>query len=224
MIINFLGDSITAGAGAEKVENMFTTVLCNLLNAKENNYGICGTRIAKQIVPSDDVAMDETFRERAEKMNKSADLVFVFGGTNDYGHGDALMGDMTSESEFTFYGAMKKLVETLIADYGREKLVFLLPLPRYNQDSIYGENDVKNTYSNPISRHDVYHPVKSLYPLETYIDAEREVLTHYGIRYLDLTEDFPQPRTNQGDALTMDGLHPNIAGHRFLAELIYAKL
>lgn len=209
MNINFLGDSITAGAGAERVENMFTTVLCRMLGANERNYGVCGTRIAKQTLPSNDPTMDETFLERAQKMDKNADLVFVFGGTNDYGHGDAVLGDMTSDSEYTFYGAFKQLVKTLIEDYGREKLIFLLPLPRYNQESIYGGKGVKKT---------------GAYPLSAYIEAERMVLEKYQIRYLDFSKQFPMPQTDQGDELTMDGLHPNIAGHKFLAELIHEQL
>lgn len=224
MKINFLGDSITAGAGAEKVENMFTTVLCRMLGATENNYGVCGTRIAKQTLPSDDPAMDETFLMRAEKMDKTADLVFVFGGTNDYGHGDALLGDMESDSEDTFYGAFKKLVETLIADYGREKLLFLLPLPRYNQNSVYGEIEIKKYGGVPVSLHDKEHPFENLYPLSVYIEAEKKVLEAYGVRYLDFSDRFPEPLTNTGDEWTVDGLHPNIRGHHMLAEWIASEI
>lgn len=224
MIINFLGDSITAGAGAEKVENMFTTVLCKTLGATENNYGICGTRIARQTLPSDDEAMDETFEMRARKMDPSADLVFVFGGTNDYGHGDAMLGDIDSDSEYTFYGAFRQLVEMLITTYGKEKLLFLLPLPRYQQDDIYGENGAKRGGDFPVSRHDAKHPFTNLYPLSDYIRAEREVLEAYGIAYLDFADRFPEPKCNTGDELTMDGLHPNIKGHRILAGWIAEEL
>lgn len=224
MKINFLGDSITAGAGAERVENMFSTLLAGMLNAEEKNYGVCGTRIARQTLSSDDPAMDETFLDRERKMDRDADLVLVFGGTNDYGHGDALMGDMSSESEYTFYGAMKQLVEALIRDFGREKVIFILPLPRYDQDNVLGENEVKMGSVFPLSRHDKDHPVEALYPLSAYIQAEKDVLEHYQVRYLDLSGDFHVPTTNAGDELTMDGLHPNIAGHRYLADVICAKL
>lgn len=223
MKINFLGDSITAGAGAEKPENMFTTVLCRMLGAVENNYGVCGTRIAKQTLPSDDPTMDETFLMRAEKMDKTADWVLVFGGTNDYGHGDAALGDMDSTSEYTFYGAFKKLVEKLLEDYGREKLLFLLPLPRYDQNNVLGENEVKKGGVFPVSLHDKDHPIEYLYPLSAYIEAEKNVLEKYQIRYLDFSDRFPEPQTNTGDELTMDGLHPNIKGHHKLAEWIAAE-
>ncbi len=215
MKINFLGDSITAGAGAEKVENMFTTLLCRKLGAVENNYGVCGTRIAKQTQPSNDAAMDETFLMRASKMDVSADLVIVFGGTNDYGHGDAVLGDMQSDTEYTFYGAFRKLAEFLIKTFGREKLLFILPLQRYHQDDIYGENEIKKYGGSP---------VEDLHPLSDYRNAEKELLDFYGISYLDFTDRFPEPKTNQGDELTMDGLHPNVKGHRLLAEWIAEQI
>ena len=50
LVINFLGDSITEGAGALCSENAFPAVCCRLAKAKEGNYGLGGTRIAKQRV------------------------------------------------------------------------------------------------------------------------------------------------------------------------------
>ncbi len=224
MKINFLGDSITAGAGAEIPENMYTTILCKMLKAEEKNYGICGTRIAKQTIPSDELEFDETFLERAKKMDKDADLVIVFGGTNDYGHGDAMMGNINSDDEYTFYGSFKRLVNYLIDTYGKEKLVFILPLPRFNQDSVYGENEIKKEAFSPMSGHKGDDSYTSLYPLSDYIEAEKNVLSKSGIRYLDFSDKFPLPEVNTGDELTMDGLHPNPKGHKFLANLIAEEL
>lgn len=224
MKINFLGDSITAGAGAEVPENMYTTILCKKLNAEERNFGICGTRIAKQTIPSDEPEFDETFLERAKRMDKDADLVIVFGGTNDYGHGDAMMGDMDSEDEFTFYGAFKTLVNYLADTYGKDKLVFIMPLPRFNQDSIYGENGIKQSAFPPMSGHMGDTTYENLYPLSDYIEAEKKILDKAGIKYLDFAGKFPLPESNTGDDLTTDGLHPNIKGHEFLANLIADEL
>ena len=48
-IINFLGDSITEGVGVEKTENIFHQIIKEKYGLKEaENYGISGTRIAKQ--------------------------------------------------------------------------------------------------------------------------------------------------------------------------------
>lgn len=224
MKINFLGDSITEGVWTEKQENRYSSVLCSLLGATECNYGVSGTRIATQSFPSDEPAFDETFYTRAIRMDKDADLVIVFGGTNDHGHGDALLGDMNSDSEYTFYGAMKQLVERLIEDYGREKLVFILPLPKFHQDNIYGDNSVKEGGVYPYVLHGEGHTIQSLYPLSSYIEAEKEILNQYGVRYLDFSDKFEKPTTQAEMGMYKDGIHPNEAGHRYLAELIEKEL
>lgn len=47
--VNFLGDSITAGVGASRAENRYTDVAAREFGLKKaNNYGISGTRIARQ--------------------------------------------------------------------------------------------------------------------------------------------------------------------------------
>lgn len=224
MKINFLGDSITEGVWTEKPGQRYASKVCEILGATENNYGVSGTRIASQEIPSDEASFDETFYTRACRMEKDADLVFVFGGTNDHGHGDALMGDMDSESEYTFYGAMKKLVEKLLADYGKEKLLFLLPLPKFNQESIWGENGVKVGSVPPLTSHDKEHPIQALYPLSAYIAAEKEVLEHYGVRYLDFADKFPEPQHQAEEGYFKDGLHPNVEGHAYLAGLIAEEI
>lgn len=200
MKINFLGDSITAGAGAEKVENMYTYLVAKRFCAQECNFGVCGTRIAKQVRwtqnPDDDV-----FMRRALLMDKDADFTFVLGGTNDYGHGDAVLGSFGDSDDYTFYGAFDNLVEYLKGTFGK-KLCFVLPLPRYDQNNPFGDGS----------------KVVAGATLAEYIRAEKEVLDSYGVDYLDLSADFPVPVTNIGDELTMDGLHPNPKGHKLIAD------
>ena len=119
MKINFLGDSITEGALAGHIEKRYTTLVANALGAEECNFGVSGTRIAKQvrrtINPDDDVYMC-----RAVKMPQDANFTFVFGGTNDYGHGDAKMGTMDDRDPYTFYGAMHELVSYLVSVFDRK--------------------------------------------------------------------------------------------------------
>ena len=52
MKINFLGDSITEGACATASGMRYSSLACQMLGAEENNYGIGGTRIAKQKNPT----------------------------------------------------------------------------------------------------------------------------------------------------------------------------
>lgn len=88
MKIAFLGDSITYGGCATKPEYIYTYRVGKALGCDVDAYGVIGTRLARQTVPSATPSFDEDFLTRAEKMG-DADFVFVFGGTNDYGHGDA---------------------------------------------------------------------------------------------------------------------------------------
>ena len=91
--IAFLGDSITEGVGASKPENRFTDVFGRLSGATVYNHGIGGTRIAPQRDNRGE-KWDEDFILRADEIERDADAVVIFGGTNDFGHGDAPMGEL----------------------------------------------------------------------------------------------------------------------------------
>ncbi len=68
------------------------------------NYGIGGTRFAKQAVPTNE-RMDMDMSGRIEELDEDADIVVLFGGTNDFGHGDAPLGTFADHTPHTFYGA-----------------------------------------------------------------------------------------------------------------------
>ena len=205
MKILFLGDSITAGAGLNSKEEMYTTLVGKMTGAEIVNYGVGGTRIARNSAPSPDPSFDEDFLRRAEKMDKQADLVFVFGGTNDYGHGDAPIGEISDETPYTFYGAMNLLVCYLEKFYDRDKICFILPIHRKNEDNLFGDGS-KKTKSGTLT---------------DYINAETEVLNDDNIHYLDLRKFFPIEKL---DELTIDGLHPNAKGHMLIAEKIVSYI
>ena len=125
MKINFLGDSITEGWGASSPEKGFVTLVGNALNCEVNNYGIGGTRIAISAVPSIEPRWDLYFGERVKDMDKDADIVFVFGGTNDYGHGTAPFGEFGDKDPRTFYGAVDYLINQLLLYYKKDRIVFI---------------------------------------------------------------------------------------------------
>ena len=52
--INFLGDSITEGAGTSSHDKMFTMLIEREYGAICQNYGIGGTRIARQKTPTEE--------------------------------------------------------------------------------------------------------------------------------------------------------------------------
>lgn len=206
MKILFLGDSITAGAGLVSPSFGYPALVGKKLHCEIKNYGVGGTRIARQKSPSKEQSFDEDFLRRAEKMDKTADLVFVFGGTNDFGHGDAPIGKIDDDTPYTFCGALNSLIEYLRIVYGKEKVVFILPLHRKDEKNKHGENDCK-----PIAAG----------TLDDYIAAETAVLKKQKIEFLDLRTDISLSEINK---LTIDGIHPTADGHLIIAEAIEAYI
>lgn len=201
--IVFLGDSITQGAGATNEENVYLEVCAKKLGAKAVNFGVGGTRIAPQITPSAEAFCDEYFLLRAKKMDKDADLVVVFGGTNDFGHGDAPFGRIGDKDPATFCGAYDALIEYLMATYGKEKLIIVYPLRRRNETATNGDGS----------------KAEGSKPLAEYHDAEKAIAEKCGLKSVDFWNDGDlNPNTPDGNENFADGLHPNDIGHGLLGE------
>ena len=201
MIINVLGDSITEGVSASKEENTFVYLLGQMLHAETRNYGISGSRIAMQTKPSGEPSFDRYFASRVDQMKNDADFVLVFGGTNDYGHGDAPFGNIGDKTPNTFCGAVDDLINKLLHFYRKDQLIFLEPLYRFNENNVYGDG------SKSV-------PSKTL---EEYRYAIRTIAKNYGITVLDFKDKIGRAENNP---LIADGLHPNDKGHHRLAELL----
>ena len=205
MKVIFLGDSITEGVGASREEAKYVNKVAEICGVEVKNFGVSGTRIARQTEPSEWVTSDYDFQMRAEVMSKDADKVFVFGGTNDYGHGDAKIGEESDDMPYTFHGALNRLIKRLTELYGKDKICFILPLRRFEEEDLYGQGNRKEPTLN----------------LKGYVDIIRAKCEKAGIDYIDLYKNgIPKPVTDKGDEYTADGLHPNDKGHLFIAEKI----
>ena len=68
MKLLFLGDSITAGVGASTQDKRYTDLVAARLGCEIINYGISGTRIAKQRQTSQNTIFDLDFRFRLPLM------------------------------------------------------------------------------------------------------------------------------------------------------------
>lgn len=207
--INFLGDSITEGHGTSSFEHRFSNLIEKKTGAICRNYGIGGTRIAAQQNPVNPGWDDNDFCGRIDKMDPDADIVVVFGGTNDFGHGDAPLGNMTDRTVNTFYGALHVMCERLIARYPEAAIVIATPIHRCNEASLHGDNkptDIGN--------------------LKTYVNIIREVAEYYSLPLLDLyAMSGLQPLVPViKEKYVPDGLHPNDAGHVILADKMIAFL
>ncbi len=207
--INFLGDSITEGTGAPSHEYSYSALLAKMCKAKEGNYGLGGSRIAKQKSNYYPWDVGTSFEERARLMSP-ADFLFIFGGTNDFGHGDAPLGEMGDTTADTFYGALHSLFRYLLEEkkWTKERMCFILPLPRCDQYSHHGDGS----------------KVEESEPLSAYIKAIKEVAALFGIETLSLSLPEPPLGVVGPSEYYIDGLHPNAKGHEYIAEELFAYL
>lgn len=204
--INFLGDSITQGHGVSNPEQLtwHQVIKKEYGLAQANNYGISGTRIARRTVPYlSSPSFDMTFELRAEIMSRDVDAVVVFGGVNDYIHGDAHFGDRNSDSEdiYTFCGALNSLISKLKRDFPKAELVFMTSL-HYHRENEPDQPDGKL--------------------LVDYVEAIRTICAKRGVKVIDLFA--MNPLDCKDTSVVPDGLHPNDAGHAILARAVAEEL
>ncbi len=210
--IAFLGDSITEGVGVEDRENnRYDNVLKRECGLKAvYNYGISGTRLAHQITPSEKPRFDLCFCGRAYDLARDADIIVVYGGVNDYLHGDAPIGKIGDTTPATFYGAVNFIMNLLKSERPDKTVVFMSPA-RLCYDGMDGlDGSTPSTY--PTKRADAM-------PLPEYIKIIKATAALHGIPVLDLYErlglDPTDPEVKA--KYTADGLHFNDAGHHVIA-------
>jgi lysophospholipase L1-like esterase len=202
----FLGDSITDCVGASCRENVYWEVFGRNAGVEVKGYGVGGSRISRQDPnPHSNERSDRDFCLRATEMDKDADIVCVFGGTNDYGHGFAPIGQYGDDTVWTFYGACDVLMRYLRETYPDSFIFFMTPLHRLNEERLTGDGFRYPTL-----------------PLKGYVQIIREMAEKYSIPVLDLFRDsginpiIPVIR----EKYMKDGLHPTDLGHAKIAGMI----
>lgn len=198
----FLGDSITYGVGASSPEQCYVSLFkARYPDTEFVNCGISATRYANQTgVPQDDGVNIYRFTKRVETLPEDADLVVVFGGTNDHAHGNAPLGKMGDTDDSTFYGAAYYLYRRLVERYPQGDLLVLTPLHRIGEDCLNGQGAY----------------------LKDYVKAIRETAELFSIPVLDLFA-MGGINPNMGDQQATympDGIHPNDAGY----ERVYQRV
>lgn len=190
-ILNVLGDSLTSvNATATK---RYHDWIGDWLGIKVNNYGISGSTVGNKHDP---------MSERYAAMDSNADVITVFGGTNDFGRNQPL-GTMADRTNDTFYGAMHVLLTGLLNKYFDRKIGFI-SLHHFGT----GYFAEKNSFGL----------IKS-----DYVKATKEVCEYYSIPLLNLYHSggFNLEVEAQKTLYSTDSLHFNNEGHKRLAKLIY---
>lgn len=98
-IFAVLGDSMTS---LNYADTPYWKVISNANNIIPYNYVISGSRIAVW------EGHDQSMCTRYVNMTDAADIITVFGGTNDYGN-PVTLGTINSVDTGTFYGALNVL-------------------------------------------------------------------------------------------------------------------
>lgn len=128
----FLGDSITQQSGTTG----FIGVLKERLGLRTVvNYGSSGSCISYS------GSTNNSFFDRIPQMDNDADLIVVFGGTNDHGTGQKIgsFGDTEPPNVWgdnSFHGGCYKVMEMLLEKYPTSTIVFLTPTHKKNDNGL----------------------------------------------------------------------------------------
>lgn len=207
--INVIGDSISEGVGASCRENGYCDVLARKTGAVVRNYGVSGSRIANQCIERPwFIPHLDSYVVRSGTMDRDADVILVFGGSNDFGHGDAPFGEFLSDDDFTFCGAMNVLIKKLVRLFPDAEIVIMTPLHRLSEDATVN---------------DIGLPCRVL---KEYVEMEKKYAEYYSLPLLDLwSVSGMQPADPVlKERFMPDGLHPNDRGHERLADRIISFL
>ena len=202
--ILFIGDSITEpGAGT-----MYWQMLEQRTGAICCADGRSGSCIARQQRPEEmdfNLNIRKHFISRIDEWDADADVVVVFGGVNDFGHGDAPIGSMNDRTGDTFYGALHELYASLLERYPKGRIVVMTPMHFTGEDS-WIRFDGK----------------RRMGLLVDYVRVIRQVAEYYAIPVLDVYANSGiQPNVPAiCKRFTIDGLHPNELGHARIADCL----
>ena len=145
-----------------------------------------------------------------------SDLIIIYMGTNDYGH-ETPLGTIDDTTDTSFYGALNVIIPWLIENRPNSRIVIMTPIHRYG----FGTSSITGTAFT----YD-YLPNGRGYKLSDYVNALKDIANKYSLPVIDLYNLFtldPTDATTRTNYIP-DGLHPNAAGHRLLADTIKNSL
>ena len=142
-------------------------------------------------------------------MDDDAEIICVHCTTNDWNYDWTPLGDFSSTSVNTYYGALKQLIENLIAKYPPKTIIFLTPLKR-GQDP-YNQPDSKNANGKT---------------LKEYRDIIIEVCEYYGIPVIDLfaISGLNPHLASQANLFDKVKTHPLTVGHKKMGDIVASQI
>lgn len=203
--IAFLGDSITRGIYLPDENDCYAKRMARAVTwGGFYNHSVPGSRIGEYIGP-DPKRIKGSFLQRYPQMPDGMDIVVVFGGTNDFGIGNAPMGTPSDQDPYTFCGAVNLLFEGLKRKYPQAVFVVITPLHRRDENT-----------PNPFSGK----------PLDTYIRILRQKAMKHGFLVYELRDEPGlKPNAEYYERLFMaDGIHPLEELHAVIADRLLSYL
>ncbi|HFU4059978.1 TPA: SGNH/GDSL hydrolase family protein [Streptococcus suis] len=208
-----LGDSITEGVNAGGWQwHRYIDQWCknNGIESTVVNLGIGGTSVCTSSYVTDQL---QPFVHRLDTIPSDADVVVIFGGTNDWGN-NATLGTISDTGTSTFYGAYKHILEWLAINRPNAKVMTMTPLKRYYRG---GGSIWVNAQTTPNNKGNL---------LQDYVRAVKEVSDLYAVPCVDLHNDSglnPVLETVRTRFIG-DGLHPTAEGNKKMYPIILDKM
>lgn len=133
------------------------------------------------------------------------ELVMIEHGVNDFYAGVPLRNEEDPMDEYTFAGALRSSLEALQKANPDMRIVLVTPTYTWMLSGSYTCEEFDAGYGNQ----------------EVYVAEEFKIAAEYGVEVIDVYHDFfPHEEWDDWKLYTMDGLHPNEAGRRLIAEKI----
>ena len=154
----------------------------------------------------------EYFEEREKQLEaldlKNTDIVIIEHCLNDY-HCAVSIGDKTSDSIYTYTGALRTVVEKIRDINPDIRIIIVSPTEKWMPD---GVNASEYDYGGGV--------------LDDYVRAQRETAEDLGVEYIYLYDLYDTPGVDEnnlpisGIEYTVDGTHPNYYGRVLIAQTI----
>lgn len=205
MKIACLGDSITAAANLDNIENYeqyaYPSKLQEILGVKEvYNLGIGGSSIGRYWA--------DAFVDRYTEIPADTDIIIVMGGTNDgFCVSDREFGSPDSREYRTFCGDLDELMKGLRENYPDTEIFFITPLPNILHDYLMSERDY-------------------LLPQRQFVEVICRLAGEYDFELIDLynANILDSHDANVIAGYMPDGVHGNETGYQILAEHIASEI
>lgn len=236
--VSFVGDSITYGYGLSNQSDRWSTVFSrSLARCRENNLGVSGSCLCsntKNRTKYDDPINADRFITRVtQETIGDSDVIFIWGGTNDFSYDSKPIGDLFTLETITgntykgnqkrvapsdtdtFAGALHELLSTVRAINPTAKVVYLTIMNRGSFSGWAADNQRPTSFEKNANGNWI----------DEYNDAIYKICDFYAVPVVDinnlLNQNWAYDASGNYQSLDLDGIHPNAAGHRRIAEIVF---